>query len=206
GMQHMNRKGFTLIELLIVVVIMGVMAASAVRKFANTKGKAYIASMKSDLRNLVTAEEAFFADSVKYSTNVTSKVGGVACTPVAGQVSWCPTTGNNLVTLNVPGGGWDATMTNNNLTGGSKVTCSIFVNEGADPSGIATSEGAPACKYALRQQYQHERRGVFPRRLLLIRHGLWCLAIIQRHGENLHAEPARCRAKLSKIMWRNGLL
>src|SRR5438132_14058972 len=124
----MNRKGFTLIELLIVVVIIGILAAIAIPKFSNTKGKAYIASMKSDLRNLVTAEEAFFADSVKYSTNVTSKVGGVACTPVAGQVSWCPTTANNLVTLNVPGGGWDATMTNNNLTGGSLVTCSIFVD------------------------------------------------------------------------------
>src|SRR5204863_5151673 len=86
------------LELLIVVVIIGILAAIAIPKFANTKGKAYIASMKSDLRNLVTAEEAFFADSVKYSTNVTSKVGGVACTPVAGQVSWCPTTGNNLVT------------------------------------------------------------------------------------------------------------
>src|SRR5438445_4502266 len=69
----MNRKGFTLIELLIVVVIIGILAAIVIPKFANTKGKAYIASMKSDLRNLVTAEEAFFADSVKYSTNVTSK-------------------------------------------------------------------------------------------------------------------------------------
>src|SRR5439155_20589550 len=69
------------------------------------------------LRNLVTAEEAYFADSVKYSTKVTSKVGGVACTPAAGDVSWCPTTGNNLVTLNAAGGGWDASMTNNNLTG-----------------------------------------------------------------------------------------
>src|SRR5438270_2473561 len=104
----MNRKGFTLIELLIVVVIIGILAAIAIPKFANTKGKAYIASMKSDLRNLVTAEEAFFADSVKYSTKVTSKVGGVACTPAAGDVSWCPTTGNNLVTLNAAGGGWDA--------------------------------------------------------------------------------------------------
>jgi hypothetical protein len=26
--------------------------------------------MKSDLRNLVTAEEAFFADSVKYTTRI----------------------------------------------------------------------------------------------------------------------------------------
>ena len=111
---------------------------------ARSKGKAYLASMKSDIRNLVTAEEAYFADSVKYSTKVTSKVGGVACTPAAGDVSWCPTTGNNLVTLNVAGGGWDASMTNNNLTT-PLVTCSIFVNE-AGPVGAAVSEGAPACQ------------------------------------------------------------
>jgi len=66
----MNRKGFTLIELLIVVVIIGILAAIAIPKFANTKEKAYLASMKSDLRNLITAEEAYFADSVKYSTNL----------------------------------------------------------------------------------------------------------------------------------------
>src|SRR5436309_5002530 len=66
----MNRKGFTLIELLIVVVIIGILAAIAIPKFANTKEKAYLASMKSDLRNLITAEEAFFADSVKYTTAI----------------------------------------------------------------------------------------------------------------------------------------
>src|SRR5438876_10300134 len=63
GDAQMNRKGFTLIELLIVVVIIGILAAIAIPKFANTKEKAYLASMKSDLRNLVTAEEAYFADS-----------------------------------------------------------------------------------------------------------------------------------------------
>ena len=60
------KKGFTLIELLIVVVIIGILAAIAIPKFANTKTKAYTAAMKSDLRNLVTAEESFFSDSVAY--------------------------------------------------------------------------------------------------------------------------------------------
>src|SRR5438309_6214549 len=106
----------------------------------------YIASMKSDLRNLVTAEEAFFADSVKYSTNVTSKDRKSTRLNSRHRSSSYAAIAKKLVTLNVPGGGWDATMTNNNLTGGSLVTCSIFVNEAADPAGIAQSEGAPACK------------------------------------------------------------
>jgi type IV pilus assembly protein PilA len=57
-----NKKGFTLIELLIVVVIIGILAAIAIPKFASTKDKAYIAAMKSDLRNLATYEEQYAAD------------------------------------------------------------------------------------------------------------------------------------------------
>src|SRR3982074_1344247 len=57
------RKGFTLIELLIVVVIIGILAAIAIPKFANTKDKAYVAAMKSDLRNLATFEEQYAANN-----------------------------------------------------------------------------------------------------------------------------------------------
>ena len=57
-----NKKGFTLIELLIVVVIIGILAAIAIPKFANTKDKAYVAAMKSDLRNIATYEEQYAAD------------------------------------------------------------------------------------------------------------------------------------------------
>lgn len=62
-MNRATTKGFTLIELLIVVVIIGVLAAIAIPKFGNTKEKAYVASMKADLRNLATYEESFAADS-----------------------------------------------------------------------------------------------------------------------------------------------
>src|SRR5467141_3388011 len=139
GYSQMNRKGFTLIELLIVVVIIGILAAIAIPKFANTKAKAYIASMKSDLRNLVTAAEAYFADSVKYSATT-------SCTtpPTAGTVNFCVTTRNKLGTVGLAAvnGGWSVTVTNNNLTT-PLVTCAIFINTAA--LAPATTEGAPAC-------------------------------------------------------------
>ena len=67
-----NRKGFTLIELLIVVVIIGILAAIAIPKFANTKEKAYLASMKSDLRNMATVEEGYFSDFQVYTNGTAS--------------------------------------------------------------------------------------------------------------------------------------
>ena len=63
-----NRKGFTLIELLIVVVIIGILAAIAIPKFAATKDKAKLASVKTDLRNSMTAQEAYFSDYATYGT------------------------------------------------------------------------------------------------------------------------------------------
>jgi type IV pilus assembly protein PilA len=63
-----NRRGFTLIELLIVVVIIGILAAIAIPKFAATKDKAKLASVKTDVRNVETAEEAYFSDYATYGS------------------------------------------------------------------------------------------------------------------------------------------
>jgi hypothetical protein len=46
--------------------------------FASTQAKAYGASMKADLRNLVTAEAADFSDSLTYATSIACSCAGWA--------------------------------------------------------------------------------------------------------------------------------
>ena len=64
-----NRKGFTLIELLTVVVVIGLLAAIAIPKFASTKDKTKMASVKTDIRNLMTAQEAYLSDQGVYAAD-----------------------------------------------------------------------------------------------------------------------------------------
>ena len=63
-----NEKGFTLIELLIVVAIIGILAAIAIPQFASYRQKAYNSAAQSDLKNMKTAMEAYFADYQEYPT------------------------------------------------------------------------------------------------------------------------------------------
>src|SRR6478736_3416588 len=71
--KHMrNKRGFTLIELLIVVVIIGILAAIAIPKFSATREKAYFAAMKSDLKNLASQQEIYYADKYAYTSDATT--------------------------------------------------------------------------------------------------------------------------------------
>jgi len=121
----MRRTGFTLIELLIVMAMIGLLATIAIPRLANTKGRAQLATMKSDLRNLVTVEENYFSENAKYTTSL--------------GAGYAASTGNNMPTITLTADGWTASITSPNTT----QTCAVFV--GSTPLAPATTEGAPAC-------------------------------------------------------------
>jgi type IV pilus assembly protein PilA len=125
----MRRKGFTLIEMLTVVVIIGILAAIAIPHFNNSKGRVYYTAMKSDLRNLASAQEAFFTDSMHYTSNVAS-------------LSYSSSNGVTPPVIVTVAGGWSATVSHSQLTGSE---CGIGVNA-TNPTKTAAGEGEPACK------------------------------------------------------------
>jgi type IV pilus assembly protein PilA len=62
-----NEKGFTLIELMIVIAIIGILAAIAIPQFSAYRKRSYNAAAQSDLRNMATAQEAYFVDNSTYA-------------------------------------------------------------------------------------------------------------------------------------------
>ena len=126
----MTRNGFTLIELLIVVVIIGILAAIAIPKFSGTKGKAYLATMKSDLKNFASAQESYYYDNGDYYPGAVPNAA----------IAFTPSTGVNITIAGADVGGWAATATHSIVSN----TCAIFVGGAAAPAP-ATVEGSPAC-------------------------------------------------------------
>jgi hypothetical protein len=88
-----------------------------------------VAVMKSDLRTLIIAEEAFFADSVKYN----SRIG-------PGGVDYRPSTGNALLSITVTRDGWVAVMKNSSIS----TRCTVFIGSTSAPPAI--KEGYPTCR------------------------------------------------------------
>jgi hypothetical protein len=86
----------------------------------------YVAAMKADLRNLVAAEAAFFADGAKYADRLPA-------------LKLRLTGENRLIRLRLSPDGWTALIGNAN----TRTVCAVFV--GSVAAAPAKTAGEPAC-------------------------------------------------------------
>ena len=106
------RPGFllTIAGLGIAVVGLGILAMPACG--CSYRGKAYMAAMKSDLRNLVTAQESYFSRSQTYTTTLSTTY-------------FAATAGVGYTIASVGASGWNATAWHT----GTTRTCAIFLGD-----------------------------------------------------------------------------
>ena len=124
-----SRHRFTLIELLICVVIIGVLAAVSIPKFANTKGKATLANMRSDMHNLIVAEEGYYNEHHAYA-------GDLALLDAR------TSPGVDVTILTATPTGWSARSEH---PASSPVRCAVFYGAAAAVA-LATAEGVVTCR------------------------------------------------------------
>lgn len=124
----MDRRGITLIELLIVMAIMAILV-TLVARASTSKSAAALAVLKSDLRNVAVAQEAYFA------------TGGV----YAGGPEDLDVEMSELVTLELRASarGWSGRTVH---TLKEDFQCALFVGGGVAPFEPAAEEGLIACR------------------------------------------------------------
>ena len=125
-----RRRGFTLIELLIVVVIIGIIAAIAVPKFQNTKGKANAAALRADLRNLASAQEAYFHEHSAYTNDAT-------------LLKYSTSKGVVLTIISASNMGWSAKVTHPQSF---PLTCAVYSGTVPSPPYPGDPEGVVSCR------------------------------------------------------------
>lgn len=143
-----SRRGFSFIEILTVITIIGVLASIAIPKYRGTKERALVASMISDLRNIVSGQEGFYTGNDDYAGGIWSRPERAGKNG-SGRISFTPSPGNRVsMTRRTRAGsvGWRATVRNPQVTNRRTDVCGIYVGHPSfAPNARVTREGVPIC-------------------------------------------------------------
>ncbi len=123
----MDRRGVTLVELLITMALMGLLAA-IVTKAVTGKTVVAQAVLKSDLRNMAAAQEAYFSDHLAYAETV-------------GELGFQASQNVNFL-LRAHATGWSA-RSSHELN--PEYRCALYIGRSVEPYSPATEEGKINC-------------------------------------------------------------
>jgi prepilin-type N-terminal cleavage/methylation domain-containing protein len=127
-----GNHGFTLIELLVVMGVLALLIAIALPKFAGARLKAHRAEIQSDLRNLISAEEAYFDSYYSYTDDL-----ALLDFNLSGNVS--------IEFVEATPSGWSARGSHAN----TDAECGVYIGNASAPSGVpVSSEGIIGCTAA----------------------------------------------------------
>jgi type II secretory pathway pseudopilin PulG len=105
------------------VVIFGILMALAIPSFGDTRERAYLAAMRSDLRNLASQEEIFYADNFRYTADLTA-------------IRFVASDGVTIVISGATEMGWAATTTHAALP---ESGCAIYFGDVTPPTTVGGS-------------------------------------------------------------------
>ena len=126
----LDRKGLTIIELIAVMVIISILVTIALPRFTRYRERAYIASMKRDLRTFAMHQESHYYDRATYTDDLAAlQASGFHPSPEV-------TISVNEATIL----GWSATAEHVRIP----TECYLFIGDAA-PLGAAVLEGSMEC-------------------------------------------------------------
>ncbi len=120
-----NLAGFSLIELLVTCTVIGVLAGIALPQITRSREKAEVAALRSDLHNMVAAQESYLFDAGAYASD-------------PADLEFQSSPGVTVTIEEASGSGWRATAAR--TAGGA--SCSLWVGAVSAPTG---KEGVPVC-------------------------------------------------------------
>jgi hypothetical protein len=110
------------------ILVVGIGGAIAIPKFTETRERAYVSAMETDLRNLTIAEEAYFADHSTYSDDLE-------------DLDLDASAGVTITIREVTPQGWRATAQHS----GTETLCELYIGGDIEPM-FAQREGWISCR------------------------------------------------------------